>query len=63
MSGILYMQVTDPDYTLNGTNGSLMGIDSFVLMGDGTQAYGYTARHLTQGGLFDPINGSLWVKK
>lgn len=63
MSGILYMQVTDPDYTLNGTNGSLMGIDSFVLMGDGTQAYGYTARHLTQGGFFDPINGSLWVKK
>ncbi len=67
MSGILIMQVTDPPYTLlNGStidDGSIAGIDSFVLMGDNTQAYGYTARHFNSTTYYSGISGPIWFKK
>ncbi len=72
MSGVLFMQVTTPDYWRNYQSGSLLsgaiaGIDAFVLMGDGNQAYGYTARHIDSFSefLFDPLTGRapIWSKK
>lgn len=71
MSGILMMQVTTPDYYRNYEtsglfDGAIAGIDAFVLMGDGDQAYGYTARHISAFGefLFDPFSGRapIWNK-
>ncbi len=67
MSGILIMQVTDPPYTIyygsTIDDGSLAGIDAFVLMGDNTQAYGYTARHWNSTTYFGPMTAPYWFKK
>lgn len=71
MSGVLFMRVTTPDYSRNYESSSLLegalaGIDAFVLMGDGDQAYGYTARPISTFGefLFDPFSGRapIWNK-
>ena len=72
MSGFLAMRVTTPDYwrnyqSNNLLSGALAGIDAFVLMGDGNQAYGYTARHIDSFNefLYDPFSGRspIWSKK
>jgi hypothetical protein len=48
-------------------SGALAGIDAFVLMGDGNQAYGYTARHIDSFNefLYDPFSGRspIWAKR
>jgi hypothetical protein len=71
MSGVLFMRVTTPEYWRNYQStsllsGALAGIDAFVLMGDGTQAYGYVARHIDSFSefLFDPFTGRapIWSK-
>lgn len=72
MSGVLFMQVTTPEYWRNYESdsllsGALAGIDAFVLMGDGNQAYGYTARAINSFSEFlhDPLTGRapIWNKK
>jgi hypothetical protein len=61
MSAILVMFLTDPPYDIMGEEtGTLFNIDSFVLMGDGVQAYGYKAR--TEDGVWDTIVGPVWQK-
>jgi len=62
MSGILITFVNDPPYTLwDMEPGNLYGMDSFVLMGDGVQAYGYKAR--AEDGFFVSPFGPIWSKK
>ena len=72
MSGVLFMEVTTPEYWRNYESNSLLsgalaGIDAFVLMGDGNQAYGYTARAINTFAEFlhDPMTGRapIWNKK
>ena len=72
MSGFLAMRVTTPEYWRNYQSNSLLsgalaGIDAFVLMGDGNQAYGYTARHIDSFNefMFDPLSGRspIWSKR
>jgi hypothetical protein len=61
MSAILVMFMTDPPYDFLGMEtGTLFNIDSFVLMGDGVQAYGYKAR--TEDGYFNSPWGPIWQK-
>ncbi len=66
MSGILFMQVTTPPYTVwTGTtydDGSIAGIDAFILMGDNTQAYGYAARHLNSTAYYGSVTAPIWFK-
>ncbi|MBN2433385.1 MAG: hypothetical protein JXQ27_18075 [Acidobacteria bacterium] len=62
MSAILYMFVQDPPYGIGEWEpGTLFNIDSFVLMGDGVQAYGYKAR-AEDGYWVSPV-GPIWSKK
>jgi hypothetical protein len=64
--------VTTPEYwrnyqSMSLLSGALAGIDAFVLMGDGNQAYGYTARHIDSFNefLYNPWNGGspIWSKQ
>jgi len=70
MSGLVVYTVADNVYPPNYAGdfkdiGAFAGIDAFVLMGDFTQAYGYTARHVDGAQNWNDVPGRapVWSKK
>lgn len=70
MSGLVVYTVVDMQYPPNYAggfvdDGAIAGIDAFVLMGDFTQAYGYTARHVDGAQIWNDAPGRApgWAKK
>jgi len=70
MSAFLDVTVLDTEYPRNYMampylSGALAGVDSFVLMGDNEQAYGYVARHLDGAQWWNDFEGNtpIWAKR